>query len=177
LTILLLASTPLIAPLFSQRGEAIDDTANRFNVYSAFWAGSISTGNAHTIGIQSTVTTYKPVYVDSITVLSDVNTTVAIRKGAANTPTTVSASFGSTASPSLIGMNTAAAPIFRFWPVSDIADGGLITQYPLFANEPRTIGLTAALLNTGRSSGRNISVHFAAAAGNAQVTVVALQLK
>jgi hypothetical protein len=167
----------VIALTLLAQQSSVDDDSNKFYLYSTFWSGSISAGNAHTIGVQSTVNSLKPVYIRAVTVLTNVDTTITIRKGAVADPTTTAASFGSITVPSVVGMNNNVAPAFKFWPVSDIADGSLVVSYPVYASEPRTILLDGALLNTGKSTGRNFSFHFAAAAGTGQISGAVAQQK
>lgn len=171
--LLLLVMTPHY--VFSQ--VAPNATSEAYRIYTYFWTGSIAAGNAHTIGIPSTTNTGRPMFLGPVTILTTVDVTVTIRKGAVADPTTVPASFGSTASPSVIAMNNITIPLFRFWPVSDIAVGGYLTSYPFYANDPRTINLDGVMFPSGRSSGRNLSIHFAAAAGNAQISGKVFEMK
>jgi hypothetical protein len=161
---LCLLSTTLLPMAMGESSLSWVELSDRMWAYSATATGDITSLTSHTIGIPSGTATNKAVYPFAVTITSTLPTVVTIRVSG-NDPNSSAASFNNPSSPSVAPMNGGSQPAFRFYPVSDVGLGAFVVQYPIPANDPRTIEFNGARLATGGGARRNISVHFSATPG------------
>lgn len=155
----------LTAPGFAQLDPNI---ADRYEIFTMHWTGSIAGGNSFTITVPNTTSSQKLVYPLVCSILSDAATTVTVRIGSTNSPTT--------ATQAPVPTNTNATPQFLYYPTSDLTGGSIITSMPVSAGVPTPISLTGVRFSKGLggASGqyRNVTITIAAATGSTYNTCV-----
>lgn len=148
----------LALPAYSQLDPNLGD---RLETFTMHWNGSLAGGNKFTIAVPSATYSSKWVYPIGCSIISDVDTTVTVRFGSSNNPTT--------ATQAAVGVNTNASPVFLFYPTSDVTGGSIVTTVPVYAKSARFISLTGMRFAKGMGGAtvqyRNVTFEIAAATG------------
>jgi hypothetical protein len=152
-------------PAFAQLDPTI---ADRYEIFTMHWTGSIASGNSFTIAIPDTTSSGKFVYPIGCTVHADAAVTVTVRYGSTTAPTT--------ATQAPVAVNSSQTPVFSYYPTSDATGGSIITSTPVAANVPTFISLTGVRFNKGRGGSgiqyRNITFTISSASGTTYNTCV-----
>lgn len=163
---LLILFVALSTGVYAQLDEI--NLTRSYDLYSMAWSGASNSGVAFSIAIPSNVSTTRTVYPLVVSLYSPAASTLTVLIKDATDPSVISQS--------PIGVNTNTLPQFSFYPESNLTGGYTTFVHPLSAG-PNKITLLGNMLQKGQSTGRNITLIMAPAAGTAYFNAMVAQEK